>query len=88
VGAAVRPRCGVYYANHCFQLIDNATHKGQSFLLHQIRKMVSLAVEVVRGSANKTTVLDAFTTRRMELPMAPSLGLYLGLGMSRGDATD
>lgn len=62
------------------------TRTGQSFLLHQIRKMVSLAVEVVRGSASRTTVLDAFTTRRMELPMAPSLGLYLGgsLVVSRG----
>ena len=38
---------------------------GQSFLIHQIRKMVGLAVEVCRGAAPIDTIADAFTTRKV-----------------------
>jgi tRNA pseudouridine(38-40) synthase len=51
--------------------------EGQSFLLNQIRKMVGMATEVARGSASLETLDKTFTSSRMEIPMAPGLGLYL-----------
>ncbi|XP_048506702.1 pseudouridylate synthase 1 homolog isoform X2 [Athalia rosae] len=51
--------------------------KGQSFILHQIRKMVALAIAVVRNLAPEETVTAAFQQERMDVPVAPSLGLVL-----------
>lgn len=52
--------------------------KGQSFMLHQIRKMIGLAVAILRGCANEETMKKAFTLNRIDIPMAPGLGLMLG----------
>ncbi|GJQ14519.1 hypothetical protein GpartN1_g6310.t1 [Galdieria partita] len=56
----------------------NITVVGQSFLLHQIRKMVGLSIAVSKGWIPK----EAFDVglskhHRLETPMAPSLGLFL-----------
>lgn len=51
--------------------------KGQSFMLHQIRKMVGLAIAIVRGNTTEATMEKAFTEERIDLPMAPGLGLVL-----------
>ncbi|KAL2611309.1 hypothetical protein R1flu_023001 [Riccia fluitans] len=51
---------------------------GQSFMLHQIRKMVGLAVAIMRGAA-PVSVMD-FALRKdtkFNVPMAPELGLFL-----------
>eukprot|EP01031_Cornospumella_fuschlensis_P028399 gene28399-34286_t len=51
---------------------------GQSFLLHQIRKMVGLAIDVARGYTSMDTMDIAFAPQnKMEVSMAPALGLYL-----------
>lgn len=50
---------------------------GQSFMLHQIRKMVGLAVEIVSGVAEPLTIQNALQLKKMDLPKAPSVGLYL-----------
>ncbi|CAI8033222.1 tRNA pseudouridine synthase A, partial [Geodia barretti] len=34
--------------------------KGQSFMIHQIRKMVGLVIAIVRGFAPETTLIEAF----------------------------
>ncbi|EWM23644.1 trna pseudouridine synthase mitochondrial [Nannochloropsis gaditana] len=53
------------------------TLTGQAFLLHQIRKMVAVAIMVSRGSAPATLIEDAYQDVMLTLPMAPSEGLYL-----------
>lgn len=51
--------------------------KGQSFMLHQIRKMIGLALAVLRNLTGKDTITRAFTEARIDIPMAPGLGLVL-----------
>jgi tRNA U38,U39,U40 pseudouridine synthase TruA len=51
---------------------------GQSFLLHQIRKMVGTAVAVLRGVAPPDAIPLALSKDRDVItPMAPELGLFL-----------
>ena len=50
---------------------------GQSFMMHQIRKMVAMAVMVVRCGAPLATVDDSYGPRRISIPKAPGLGLML-----------
>eukprot|EP00842_Homolaphlyctis_polyrhiza_P006042 jgi/Hompol1/6439/HPOL_003534-RA len=51
--------------------------KGQSFMLHQIRKMVGLAVMMVRTGTPTSLLEKAFTATRINVPKAPALGLLL-----------
>lgn len=51
--------------------------KGQSFMMHQIRKMIGLTLAVVRGHANVDTIAKSFEKMRLDIPMAPGLGLVL-----------
>jgi tRNA pseudouridine38-40 synthase len=51
--------------------------KGQSFMMHQIRKMVGLIIAVARGLASLDTVHRAWKTDRLDIPVAPGLGLVL-----------
>lgn len=51
--------------------------KGQSFMLHQIRKMVGLTLAIMRSLTTTETIRRSFTELRLDLPMAPGLGLVL-----------
>ncbi|XP_045538127.1 tRNA pseudouridine synthase A isoform X2 [Papilio machaon] len=51
--------------------------KGQSFMLHQIRKMVGLMIAVVRGHTDISTLEKAFGKDKVMIPTAPGLGLVL-----------
>jgi tRNA pseudouridine38-40 synthase len=51
--------------------------KGQSFMLHQIRKMVGLTIAVARGHTPLETLHRAWKMERLDLPVAPGLGLVL-----------
>jgi len=51
--------------------------KGQSFMIHQIRKMIGLMVAIVRGHTNEKTIKDAWGDQRIDIPRAPGLGLLL-----------
>jgi len=58
------------------------TVHGQSFMLHQIRKMIGLAIGVVKGYCDESifeTVFIPCANRidRLDLPRAPGLGLML-----------
>jgi tRNA pseudouridine38-40 synthase len=50
---------------------------GQSFLLNQIRKMIGMSIEVVRGNFSEDYVNLSFSAERLEVPMVPGLGLFL-----------
>lgn len=51
--------------------------KGQSFMMHQIRKMIGLTIAVVRGVTTVDTITRSFEKARIDIPMAPGLGLVL-----------
>ncbi|KAL3845368.1 hypothetical protein ACJIZ3_002771 [Penstemon smallii] len=51
---------------------------GQSFMLHQIRKMIGLAVAIMRNYAPESVIETAFQQKvNINIPMAPEVGLYL-----------
>lgn len=51
--------------------------KGQSFMMHQIRKMVSIVIAIMRGYIDMDLFNKAFTTERVNITRAPGLGLVL-----------
>ncbi|KAK3322942.1 pseudouridine synthase [Apodospora peruviana] len=50
---------------------------GQSFMMHQIRKMVAMAVMIVRSGAPQELINESYQSRRISIPKAPGLGLLL-----------
>lgn len=44
---------------------------GQSFMMHQIRKMIGLVLAVVKGMTTQETVVKAFTSEKVNIPRAP-----------------
>ncbi|XP_054450312.1 pseudouridylate synthase 1 homolog isoform X2 [Pteronotus mesoamericanus] len=51
--------------------------KGQSFMTHQIRKMVGLVVAIVKGYAPEDALERSWGEAKMDVPKAPGLGLVL-----------
>lgn len=51
--------------------------KGQSFMMHQIRKMIGLAIAVVKGFATEEHIKKSMEEGHMDIPKAPGLGLML-----------
>lgn len=50
---------------------------GQSFMMHQIRKMVGLASLIVRCGTPVSRVKESYLNQKMAIPKAPGLGLLL-----------
>ncbi len=50
---------------------------GQSFMMHQIRKMVSMAALTVRCGTDPKLMLQSFENNIVRIPKAPGLGLLL-----------
>ncbi len=50
---------------------------GQSFMMHQIRKMVSMVALLVRCGCHEGRIQDSYMADRLNIPKAPSLGLLL-----------
>ena len=58
---------------------------GQSFLLHQIRKMACMAMDIARGGAPVETISRAFSkTSDIRVSPAPAQGLYLDMSFYTG----
>ncbi|KAI8585928.1 pseudouridine synthase [Geranomyces variabilis] len=53
------------------------TVHGQSFMLHQIRKMIGIAILAVRTGAPAKIIQQAFGNMKLNVPKAPALGLLL-----------
>ncbi|XP_056636243.1 pseudouridylate synthase 1 homolog isoform X1 [Diorhabda sublineata] len=51
--------------------------QGQSFMLHQIRKMIGCLLAVVRGLATEDLIQNSFKSDKVIIPRAPGLGLVL-----------
>ncbi|PMD21048.1 tRNA pseudouridine synthase-like protein [Hyaloscypha hepaticicola] len=50
---------------------------GQSFMMHQIRKMVAMAALIVRCGTSKDLIIDSYGPANISIPKAPGLGLLL-----------
>ena len=58
---------------------------GQSFLIHQIRKMVCMAIDVARGAAPLETLTRALSkSSDIRISPAPAQGLYLDMSFYTG----
>jgi tRNA pseudouridine38-40 synthase len=51
--------------------------KGQSFMLHQIRKMVAIVIGIMRNIVTKREFEQTFEQHKFDIFRAPSLGLML-----------
>ncbi|XP_007426163.1 tRNA pseudouridine synthase A [Python bivittatus] len=51
--------------------------KGQSFMMHQIRKMIGLVIAIVKGYATKSIMEQSWGEEKVDIPKAPGLGLIL-----------
>lgn len=50
---------------------------GQSFMMHQIRKMVTMTALIVRCGCSEERMQESYGHEKMSIPKAPSLGLLL-----------
>lgn len=51
--------------------------RGQSFMMHQIRKMIGLVIAVVKGYAKEEVMERSWGQEKVDVPKAPGLGLVL-----------
>lgn len=51
--------------------------KGQSFILHQIRKIIATSLTVTRGIVDVEFIQRSFTADKIKTPLAPGFGLML-----------
>ncbi|EDV22990.1 uncharacterized protein TRIADDRAFT_57795 [Trichoplax adhaerens] len=68
--------CGLPFVRNNLEFVT-LTVKGQSFMLHQIRKMIGLMIGIVRGDATIEAMEKAWEKDRVDIPRAPGLGLML-----------
>ncbi|KAL3093622.1 hypothetical protein niasHT_026660 [Heterodera trifolii] len=64
------------FHNHEMEFITLYVH-GQSFIMHQIRKMIGVVICVLRGFMYKSDITRSFHQNRLDIPRAPGLGLLL-----------
>ncbi|XP_049593891.1 pseudouridylate synthase 1 homolog [Syngnathus scovelli] len=53
------------------------TVRGQSFMMHQIRKMIGLVIAVIKGYAQEKVMDRSWEQDKVDVPKAPGLGLVL-----------
>lgn len=50
---------------------------GQSFMIHQIRKMIGMCIAICRGYCPRENMENAWENSKLDIPKAPGLGLLL-----------
>ncbi|KAI7875413.1 pseudouridine synthase, partial [Lichtheimia hyalospora FSU 10163] len=55
----------------------NVKLRGQAFMLHQIRKMIAMAMLVTRTDTPTSVISQSFEPHKINIPKAPALGLLL-----------
>ncbi|GFR26932.1 tRNA pseudouridine synthase A [Trichonephila clavata] len=68
--------CGPPFESHGIEF-SVIKVKGQSFMLHQIRKMVGLTIAVIRNLTDESILSKVWHSERIDIPKAPGLGLML-----------
>ncbi|XP_054468853.1 tRNA pseudouridine synthase A [Anoplopoma fimbria] len=68
--------CGEPFINSNIQFAV-ITVRGQSFMLHQIRKMIGLVIAVTKGYAKEDVMERSWGQDKVDVPKAPGLGLVL-----------
>ncbi|TRY88577.1 hypothetical protein DNTS_034550 [Danionella cerebrum] len=53
------------------------TVRGQSFMMHQIRKMIGLVIAVVKGYTDEGVMEKSWGEEKVDIPKVPGLGLML-----------
>ncbi|XP_071322462.1 pseudouridylate synthase 1 homolog [Trachinotus anak] len=53
------------------------TVRGQSFMMHQIRKMIGLVIAVIKGYVKEDVIERSWGQEKVDVPKAPGLGLVL-----------
>lgn len=77
VGPGVLMRTSLAPVVICRLEVLKITIEGQSFVLHQIRRIVGMTIAVVKGYTDLETLERTFTPAKINVPRAPGLGLLL-----------
>uniref|UniRef100_A0A3Q2QIP8 Pseudouridylate synthase 1 homolog n=1 Tax=Fundulus heteroclitus TaxID=8078 RepID=A0A3Q2QIP8_FUNHE len=68
--------CGEPFVRNSYEFAV-ITVRGQSFMLHQIRKMIGLVIAVIKGYAKEQVMERSWGQEKVDVPKAPGLGLVL-----------
>jgi len=68
--------CSKPFIQGGFELLE-ITVRGQSFILHQIRKMIGITIACKRGLCTEEAIEKSWGAERVDIPRAPGLGLVL-----------
>ncbi|KAI4467752.1 pseudouridylate synthase [Holotrichia oblita] len=68
---------GMKFSRLLKEIMLEKSISGQSFMLHQIRKMIGLTIALTKGYASEDIFQKVFTIEDVNIPKAPGLGLVL-----------
>ncbi|XP_048746264.2 pseudouridylate synthase 1 homolog isoform X2 [Ostrea edulis] len=68
--------CGQPYVREGLEFVTCKV-RGQSFMLHHIRKMIGLMIAIVKGYCKEDVLELAWGPEKVDVPKAPGLGLLL-----------
>ncbi|GFX47052.1 tRNA pseudouridine synthase A [Trichonephila clavipes] len=68
--------CGSPFESHGLEFCVIKV-KGQSFMLHQIRKMIGLTIAIIKKLTDLSILSKVWDSERIDIPKAPGLGLML-----------
>ncbi|OWF38290.1 tRNA pseudouridine synthase A, mitochondrial [Mizuhopecten yessoensis] len=69
-------KCGEPFVQDDMEFVQ-LTVRGQSFMLHHIRKMIGLTIAIVRGCCGEEVIEKSYSVVKVDIPKAPGNGLML-----------